>query len=713
MNNAHTPIGLVRRFADYSQAQFTKLKEDFQLRMSLEMLRFCADCYQKLKRDPSLDELLLLDAMSSLSPRAENLMISQLCTNDPFEASTYSDMMNKRRELSPDADHPISLTEALNLASAYLERCGKARELKNNTLSFASTEELNSNTAGASGASVLLSMNGHPALREGDTAILLHRGRTPTWKYQSKIESLFSDEEVHAVIKRHQSVPADGLLPMLLALRDGWSLRLDVLAPDGYTATLAQLVGKFSDYSVVIVSENEVPSVVMRAREVGLRPITFAVLKAEHRVEMIYSKERSISFDSVFLRRIYTRQFSTAELPDEHSIDPIGITVNLNDLSHCKYLSEHATAQRATAANGIGVACACVRSSRNPMRSALQAGLYAVLSTAAAGCDYDDCRLAVSLSYPLSAQSPKRIGETVSAILGIYRFQCELGIPAAITSIDRNDALSEMEFNLFSVSPTPMVKSEFSHVGNALYCITPLLDGSGYPDFQALRALLKELRELHKQGVISAARVLSNQRLTDAVLQMETDDLTFHLTDPRALVGDALPLAIVLEAGADLPYDKIGYVKKQIVSPHEDNPVPLPILSQTLNRGEAYEVLILAKAGDTDSLMLARLLRGYGADCTLLHDPKALYYELSRQMMHAQAVFVCGEVEIPVGAQISFARDVLRSAGGTVIQLGNNPKLPDLFADQILFDGISRSVLMNIQSKNEKNENFSQKKEEN
>ena len=129
MNQTKPRGGSVRRFCDYNDTQLKQMKEDLKISATQEQLKICQDHYRALKRDPTLEELRFLDSVATLAPQADGIMLSELYTNHDFVADTYADMMNKRRELNPDADHPISLREALDLASAYLERAGKARTL--------------------------------------------------------------------------------------------------------------------------------------------------------------------------------------------------------------------------------------------------------------------------------------------------------------------------------------------------------------------------------------------------------------------------------------------------------------------------------------------------------------------------------------------------------------------------------------------------------
>ena len=707
MNQTKPRGGSVRRFCDYNDTQLKQMKEDLKISATQEQLKICQDHYRALKRDPTLEELRFLDSVATLAPQADGIMLSELYTNHDFVADTYADMMNKRRELNPDADHPISLREALDLASAYLERAGKARTLDRVAPVFRSVEELDETSAGAQGSDVLLALDPtveSVALTEGDVFMLIHRGKTPRWKYLDSIGGFLATDGIRSAAKRSLCVSDSGLFATLLPLCDGVLYDLRAIAPDGCSPTPVQLVGKFSEYRVLAIKKEDAPSVARIAREYGFRPMVFAAVLDEPRTGLLYSQEESIFFETSLLRAVTARSYAAAKLPDENNEPCNKIQNSIVDLESCPYLKDGRKPQRFTVKQGVGCSAVCAELSSNPFHWALQAALTAILSTAVSGCPYSESRLAVSLRYP--TQDHNRIGETVAAILGIYRLQCELGIPANLTELTEDVDANHPILNVFSVTPSPALPSQFAKRGTRLYCISPIFDANGLPDFHALRALLRELAEFCRQGDLHSVRILANQRLTDAMVEMETDTLTFHLTDHNALVGEALPLAILFESSALLPYPCVGYVKDRVPSTSEDLTFSLPNFEDVLNRGEEYEVLILSKQNDLGAAAFEQLVRGAGAQCTRL-DETTTESQLARAMLSAQVMFLCGNVSIPMGKQTVFARRVLRAAGGTVLQLGSNENLPENFADHCFPYGISKTLFASFAKKNEKNESFS------
>lgn len=705
MNQTKPHGGLVRRFCDYTPAQIAKLKSDLALRMPHASLRMCADYFRAVeaKREPAIAELRFLDAIASLPPRAEEITLSELYTNDSFVALTYADMMNKRRELRPDAEEPISLGEAFSLASAYLERAGQSRKLEGHAPVFCETDALVRGAVCAERASVALDTNvgNAPIFSEGDLFMLVHRGNTPTWKYDAKIDAFLSDEDVIRNVKASFTVPEEGLLYKLLPLCDGICYNLPALSPDGYSVTPMLLVEKFSEYRVIALQKCNADAVAKVAIRLELRPMIFAAVVNDKKTHILYSSDEITSYDTEFLRKLLPKSTVVAKLPNEQDVPAAEISHTPMGLHQCRYLTGKSYPQRAN--QTLSVARSILLDS--PYRTAMKTALTALLSTSASGCKPTDSKLALSLRCPTLSDS-ETIGETVAVILGVYRLQCELSVSAQVTEITTDPSLAHPELNVFSISPSPLLPSEFTRKGNRLYCVAPAVGKNGLVDFDALRALLKELSEFCRQGDIQSVRVLCAERITDAIVKMETDALTSHLTDADALVGDRLPLAILFEASSMLPYPMIGYVSEKEAATEEPSVFQFPKLSETLNRTDRYRVVLIGKATDHDTIALAKIIREHGADCIRLSDT-APEFVLCNELLGAQLVLLCGEVDLPLGDQLLFARRVLKEAGGSVIQLRENVNLPQNFADHVLFNGISKAILTPIAEETDGFKSFS------
>ena len=101
--------GLVRGFGSYTATQLEKTRAELGIRMPISLLARCATYYRNyLKRDPSVEELKLLDLFSArlgTSPGA--LSLTALASPDEFVLQTYTDCLRKRKTVKPSAPpHP-------------------------------------------------------------------------------------------------------------------------------------------------------------------------------------------------------------------------------------------------------------------------------------------------------------------------------------------------------------------------------------------------------------------------------------------------------------------------------------------------------------------------------------------------------------------------------------------------------------------------------
>ncbi len=700
----------IRRFGRYKEEQLMQLKERLALQMTPSVLSLCASYYQSTeKRDPSVEELKTLDRLSSLSLGVESTLLTELFTNDGFCAETYADMMRKRREMLTDTDTPISVGEAMNLATAYLKRIGKNSTLDDREISLNYSCALTERAVGISGSPISLAVNATDdtsVIHEGDVFILMHRKNMPFWKYDSLLDPLFSSREFCESAKAVLTVPREGLLPMLTRRFDGVCYHLRALAPSIHSETIEQLIGKFSGYRVLVTAREKAERVASVARRMGFQPILFAAATKEPRTSFLYSENKTISYETSFLRAITSKQQMTAKLPTE-TVDTIGkISHDAIGLHSCRYLDAAPSSQRVLLQDGVSVASARGELDVSPYRTALQTALTAILSNAAAGGSVADEKIAFSLRTPSINTDENQLGQLLSAILGIYRLQCELAIPAAASEILIDDTLSAPELCVFSLSPMLTVPCGFSQFGNNLYCVSPITDENGLPNFDALRQMMRELEEFCKQALIKSARVLCNERITDTVQEMETDSLTFHLTDGAALAGAEIPFAILLESKEKLPYAPIGYVTTRGDLGSQRDAIQLPAFEKMLNRGDSYEILLLSAQTDVDAINLSRILGNAGANCVNLFDttPNGV---VARAIMGAQLVILCGEYTPDVSEQITFALRVLHEAGGRILRVGSDADIPTDVADFTLPNGLPSDLLSQISLQCEDLKSFS------
>ena len=688
----------VRGFAKLSSKKLASLKSQLGLTMSQEILETCTKYYRfcEPKQDPFREELLFLDRLVSLPAPAHTLPLSDLYTNDSFVAETYADMMKKRRELRPNAKHPITPIEALRLATDYLERAGK-------TATTAAPITLACRTRKAFGGRIgeiyadgsdfslcTLDPSGETKPQVGDRFILVYRGSMPTWKYREEIGGFLSRESVRRASRMIRTVPECGVLSMLLLTHNGLAINLTESLPDGTDPSLLSIGNRFAGYACILAPKSAAKELEEQIRACGMRPYTVATVTDGERTEFVFPQNQTLSFRTDFLRHLTVSKPQVARLPGEDSA-PVARVSGLASAKASAYLRGLQSKERLTL--DAFTATAATAESASPFRSALQATVSAVLSAASAGMKNEEMRLAIGVKYPGTDQSAEQIGALMSGILGIYRAQTELAIPATCVAFEEDESLSSPEFTVFCLGKCKEIPNEAAKEGGKLFCVSPAVQDNGLPCFDSLRQLLGKLSEQAESGRITGAYTVCNQTLTDA-LRVYAGKATLCRTDNRQILSDEkLPLAVLLQSDSALPYVEIGSVESKEAEACEADVWIEGDLNSCLNRGETTEVVLVARPTDADAHALADYVTSLGARATVL-SPNAP--ALVHAILRAQMVLFCRGIEEPEDPRVCFACEAMDLAGGILLSLDPSLSFDEEFPILTLEGGLSAENLQSL-----------------
>lgn len=737
----NTPI---YRFCNMTPQQLEGLRMQLGLQMPAQALALCASYYRNRERrlDPTAEVLHLLDTLATLPAPAETAVIRELYTNDAFAASTYADMMNKRRELSPAASAPVTLGEALGLASAYLNRSGKIPILPNISarIRFENDEtirEVGRNGIGSpsdlfgrieddgmssavgvehSGFSLALRAKELTPIVESDQWILLHNGDLPMWKYRSLVEDFLCHQDISESVKRVLTVSKEGILPLLLRLCRGFCCDVRRLLPVSPDASLSSLVGRYTGCILLSLPGMQAKAVAGAAAKAGLNPLIFAYVASGDRAALVDTSGQTTSLETAFLASLFPRTSVIAKLPDEKGSGHDTVRHIPISTQNCPYLITGQSASERMAGCNHMISAAHAQTGSAFYRTALQTALVPVLSLAVAGKDYAHQRLAVGLIIPTDALSPERTGEAMATALGLYRVQTELGLPASTISVQTDEKAEHPALTVFayaagagtgspygtapntnpgiqyrisgSRSPLP---SHFVSSGNQVYCVAPAIGADGLPDFSLLRRLLSELGALYARGAVCSARVVCGESLNDALSSMSGKGRGYQLSESFAISSDVIPLAVLIESKEHLSYSLVAEVTEL---PEEEPENELPGLAElpkmpaiSLIWSDPREAVVLADRLDVGARMLATRMMQNGIRCSLFHGD-ADAGPLSRAILTARVVILCGAVSLPIDDRMRFALNTQRAAGGVLVQVGTEASLPSEFPVIHFPDGI-------------------------
>ena len=552
--------GMIRRFGAYNPQQLEQMKRDLNIKMPMNKLSFCASYYRTVeKRDPSIEELQFLDLFSRDSESSPlSIAPTELLTNDTFVAKTYADLMAKRYELNPDAKTPCTLFEMMNLATAYLERAGKDATPSGLVCSL----EKRDTPYTKLGNSAVLEKNASVGLRvlpktslpllTGDLLLLLR----PLAKSAQRIRPLgaFLDSPALASqIKQLRTVGKRGLFAELLSLTSCATVEPDRLSQTGEPLPLSMLVTAFEGDLLVRISRESYPAFAKATYELGIFAAAFATVGNGTRITVVRPRGTTFSLQTRFLRMLFPLRPVSVKLGNER-------TDTLTPISHAPYIASQNDLMQTASVGTAMISAASAAPTKSFFRNALDTALATVLTLAVSGCDYADQRLSVSMEIPQNTDDTHVAGDCISTLLGVYRLQAELAMPAASIRLDCDPSLRHPTLQVFAVSHGNACPASFTAAGNHVYCLSPATTPDGLPDFDDLRRLLTLLTALRQNGILRSARVLCHEEISDAIRAMMSEKLGCLTSGKELFATDSLPIGVLIETSEPIDGTRVGTV---------------------------------------------------------------------------------------------------------------------------------------------------------
>ena len=164
---------------------------------------------------------------------------------------------------------------------------------------------------------------------------------------------------------------------------------------------------------------------------------------------------------------------------------------------------------------------------RSCYHGAYLAVVESVSKLIATGADFSDVYLTFQEYFEKPAKDPKRWGKPLSALLGAFRAQMELGVAA----IGGKDSMSG-SFEKIDVPPTlisfavttdtvnNIISPEFKAAGSRVILLKPEYDENGLPKTASLLANYKTVTTLMRKGKVRAAYTPTYGGVAEAVMKM-------------------------------------------------------------------------------------------------------------------------------------------------------------------------------------------------
>lgn len=164
---------------------------------------------------------------------------------------------------------------------------------------------------------------------------------------------------------------------------------------------------------------------------------------------------------------------------------------------------------------------------QSPFHGAYLAVVESVAKLIATGAAFQDVYLTFQEYFERLGRDPKRWGKPVSALLGAFRAQMELGIGA----IGGKDSMSGSFENLdvpptlvsFAVTTSKtkhILSPEFKEAEHRVVLLAPEYSGEGLPDAKSLLNLFNRVTALMRAGKVAAAWTPGYGGISEAILKM-------------------------------------------------------------------------------------------------------------------------------------------------------------------------------------------------
>ena len=437
----------------------------------------------------------------------------------------------------------------------------------------------------------------------------VQKGNAPE---ERKLQRLFRNGEASAMIKRCNDFGAGGVSVAIGELADGLDIDLNAVPKkyDGLDGTELAISESQERMAVVIEPENKDKFLALAASE-NLEATVVAKVKAEGRLTMTWNGKTIVDISRDFLNSNGAEKHIDIEAPkvqDYNKEPPKSFTEGMlavaTDLNTC---SKRGLSERFDSTIGAGTVLmpfggkyqrtpiqAMVQkisvekkhtdtvsfmswgynpyiSEKSPYHGAYLAVVESAAKLIATGASFEDTYLTFQEYFEKPLRDPKRWGKPLSALLGAFRAQMDLGIAA----IGGKDSMSG-SFEKIDVPPTlisfavttdkceNVISNEFKKAGSKVVLLAPEYDETGLPVTESLLALFDKVTALMREGKVLAAYTPTIGGVAEAVMKMAMGNgFGFDFDDgmcPYCIFGYKYG-SFLLELSEDIDLGKtVGYV---------------------------------------------------------------------------------------------------------------------------------------------------------
>ncbi|WP_312815155.1 phosphoribosylformylglycinamidine synthase [Sedimentibacter sp.] len=381
----------------------------------------------------------------------------------------------------------------------------------------------------------------------------VQKGNAPT---ERKIQRLFRNEKVSLLIKKCNDFGAGGVSVAIGELADGLNINLDAVPKkyDGLDGT-ELAISESQERMAVVVSKEDAQKFIKYAHGENLEATVVAEVTDDRRLKMTWRGKLILDIDRNFLDTNGVKQRVSAFIKEPAKKEAKRSFYNndlkeawLENLRDLNVASQKGMVERFDSTVGAGSVlmpfggftqltpaegmvakipvlnkatntCSIMTygfdpflSELNQYHGAMYAVIHSVAKAVAMGADYRNIRLTFQEYFEKLNKEPEKWGKALSALLGAYKVQHELNVPAiggkdsmSGTFKDMNVPPTLISFAVSAADVNNIISPEFKKAGSKVLLVSIKKDDNLIPDFEDIK---------NKYGILHDA--ISNKKVLSA-----------------------------------------------------------------------------------------------------------------------------------------------------------------------------------------------------
>lgn len=393
----------------------------------------------------------------------------------------------------------------------------------------------------------------------------VQKGNAPE---ERKLQRLFRNPEASKMIKRCNDFGAGGVSVAIGELASGLEINLNAVPKkyDGLDGT-ELAISESQERMAVVVSEKDADEFCKLAHDENLEASIVAKVTAEPYLRLNWNDKTIVNISRQFLDTNGAEKHIDVEVPKSKkykreifSTFSEEYTKLAGDLNACskRGLSERfdstigagtvlmpfggkyqrtpiqAMANLISVENSHTNTCSVMSwgynpfiSSANPYQGAYLAVVESISKLVAVGASFKDIYLSFQEYFEKPNRDPKRWGKPVSAVLGAFKAQRELGV-AAIGGKDSMSGTFEdidvpptlVSFAVTTEDANNVMTPEFKGINHKVIMLIPDIGDSGLPTGESLKNIYSKVHEMFSTGVAISGYTPTYGGVAEAVLKM-------------------------------------------------------------------------------------------------------------------------------------------------------------------------------------------------